>query len=637
MISFFGNLALVISLALALVLSIFPIVGYFLNNEWKSLARPLTLLIFMAIVIAYVLLTSAFLNDEFSILYVASNSNTQLPLIYKFTAVWGGHEGSMLLWVLFLSVWSVALAMISLRHDPVTVSLSLSVIGFVLLGIIGFIFFTSNPFDLSPRIITEGNDLNPLLQDPGMAIHPPMLYLGYVGLAIPFAFSVAILIQGKFHQQQLTWLRPWLSLCWAFLTIGITLGSWWAYYELGWGGWWFWDPVENASFMPWLIATALIHSAIVTESRGSFKSWFILLSIIGFALSLLGTFLVRSGVLVSVHAFASDPSRGLFILVLIGLILGISLLLFALRAQVFTSNQNLNLLSKESFLLANNLFLLVASLSILLGTVYPLILDGMGLGKISVGAPYFDLIFLYLMLPLMLLIGLGIHSDWIKSSSSKFRKLIKVAIIAVILPTLIIFILDLDFSIFTLVGYWSFLWILLSTLVWAGQLFFNDKSKAAFRQQLPMIIAHSGLAIFIFGVTCVNNYSQTIEEVVALNSSIEFNEREWFFGDLREVEGPNYLAIEAEVIMTDTNGTINFNPQRRIYSNQSSAMTEASIDANLSRDLFVALGDPVNGSSEWGFRFQYRPFIRLIWLGALIMAIGGIISTIMNHRKLWLA
>lgn len=637
MISFFGNLALVISLALALVLSIFPIVGYFLNNEWKSLARPATLLIFITIAIAYVLLTAAFLNDEFSILYVASNSNTQLPLIYKFTAVWGGHEGSMLLWVLFLSVWSVALAMISLRHDPVTVSLSLSVIGFVLLGIIGFIFFTSNPFDLSPRIITEGNDLNPLLQDPGMAIHPPMLYLGYVGLAIPFAFSVAILIQGKFQQQQLTWLRPWLSLCWAFLTIGITLGSWWAYYELGWGGWWFWDPVENASFMPWLIATALIHSASVTESRGSFKSWFILLSIIGFALSLLGTFLVRSGVLVSVHAFASDPSRGLFILVLIGLILGISLLLFALRARVFTSNQNLNLLSKESFLLANNLFLLVASLSILLGTVYPLILDGMGLGKISVGAPYFDLIFLYLMLPLMLLIGLGIHSDWIKSSSSKFRKLIKVTIIAVILPTLIILFLDLDFSIFTLVGYWSFLWILLSTLVWAGQLFFNNKSKAAFRQQLPMIIAHSGLAIFIFGVTCVNNYSQTIEEVVALNSSIEFNEREWFFGDLREVEGPNYLAIEAEVIMTDANGTINFYPQRRIYSNQSSAMTEASIDANLSRDLFVALGDPVNGSSEWGFRFQYRPFIRLIWLGALIMAIGGMISTVMNHRKLRLA
>jgi cytochrome c-type biogenesis protein CcmF len=637
MISFFGNLALVISLALALVLSIFPIVGYFLNNEWKSLARPLTLLIFITIAIAYVLLTAAFLNDEFSILYVASNSNTQLPLIYKFTAVWGGHEGSMLLWVLFLSVWSVALAMISLRHDPITVSLSLSVIGFVLLGIIGFIFFTSNPFDLSPRIITEGNDLNPLLQDPGMAIHPPMLYLGYVGLAIPFAFSVAILIQGKFQQQQLTWLRPWLSLCWAFLTIGITLGSWWAYYELGWGGWWFWDPVENASFMPWLIATALIHSASVTENRGSFKSWFILLSIIGFALSLLGTFLVRSGVLVSVHAFASDPSRGLFILVLIGLILGISLLLFALRARVFTSNQALNLLSKESFLLANNLFLLVASLSILLGTVYPLILDGMGLGKISVGAPYFDLIFLYLMLPLMLLIGLGIHSDWIKSSSSKFRKLIKVTIIAVILPTLIILFLDLDFSIFTLVGYWSFLWILLSTLVWAGQLFFNNKSKAAFRQQLPMIIAHSGLAIFIFGVTCVNNYSQTIEEVVALNSSIEFNEREWFFGDLREVEGPNYLAIEAEVIMTDANGTINFYPQRRIYSNQSSAMTEASIDANLSRDLFVALGDPVNGSSEWGFRFQYRPFIRLIWLGALIMAIGGMISTVMNHRKLRLA
>jgi len=637
MISFFGNLALVISLALALVLSIFPVTGYFLNNEWKSLARPLTLLIFITIAIAYVLLTSAFLNDEFSILYVASNSNTQLPLIYKFTAVWGGHEGSMLLWVLFLSVWSVALAMISLRHDPVTVSLSLSVIGFVLLGIIGFIFFTSNPFDLSPRIIAEGNDLNPLLQDPGMAIHPPMLYLGYVGLAIPFAFSVAILIQGKFQQQQLTWLRPWLSLCWAFLTIGITLGSWWAYYELGWGGWWFWDPVENASFMPWLIATALIHSAAVTESRGSFKSWFILLSIIGFALSLLGTFLVRSGVLVSVHAFASDPSRGLFILVLIGLILGISLLLFALRARVFTSNQTLNLLSKESFLLANNLFLLVASLTILLGTIYPLILDGMGLGKISVGAPYFDLIFLYLMIPLMLIIGLGIHSDWIKSSSSKFRKLIKVTIIAVILPALIILFLDLDFSIFTLVGYWSFLWILLSTLVWAGQLFFNDKSKAAFRQQLPMIIAHSGLAIFIFGVTCVNNYSQTIEEVVALNSSIEFNEREWFFGDLREVEGPNYLAIEAEVIMTDANGTINFYPQRRIYSNQSSAMTEASIDANLSRDLFVALGDPVNGSSEWGFRFQYRPFIRLIWLGALIMAIGGMISTIMNHRKLRLA
>ena len=637
MISFFGNLALVISLALALVLSLFPIVGYFLNNEWKGLARPLTLLIFIAIAIAYVLLTSAFLNDEFSILYVASNSNTQLPLIYKFTAVWGGHEGSMLLWVLFLSVWSVALAMISLRHDPVTVSLSLSVIGFVLLGIIGFIFFTSNPFDLSPRIIAEGNDLNPLLQDPGMAIHPPMLYLGYVGLAIPFAFSVAILIQGKFQQQQLTWLRPWLSLCWTFLTIGITLGSWWAYYELGWGGWWFWDPVENASFMPWLIATALIHSAAVTESRGSFKSWFILLSIIGFALSLLGTFLVRSGVLVSVHAFASDPSRGLFILVLIGLILGISLLLFALRARVFTSNQTLNLLSKESFLLANNLFLLVASLTILLGTIYPLILDGMGLGKISVGAPYFDLIFLYLMIPLMLIIGLGIHSDWIKSSSSKFRKLIKVTIIAVILPALIILFLDLDFSIFTLVGYWSFLWILLSTLVWAGQLFFNDKSKAAFRQQLPMIIAHSGLAIFIFGVTCVNNYSQTIEEVVALNSSIEFNEREWFFGDLREVEGPNYLAIEAEVIMTDANGTINFYPQRRIYSNQSSAMTEASIDANLSRDLFVALGDPVNGSSEWGFRFQYRPFIRLIWLGALIMAIGGMISTIMNHRKLRLA
>ena len=598
-------------------------------NEWLKLPSLLAILLFLSIVMAYLVLTLAFLEGQFQILYVANHSNSLLPLIYKVTAVWGGHEGSMLLWMLFLSIWILAVSR-SIKSIPLELSaLMLAVLGAIAFGILSFIYLTSNPFLLAENYIYEGADLNPLLQDPGMAIHPPMLYLGYVGLAIPFAFSVASLIIGKLEPSFIAWLRPWILLSWSCLTIGITLGSWWAYYELGWGGWWFWDPVENASFMPWLIATALIHSAAVTQSRGLFKSWFILLCIIGFSLSLLGTFLVRSGVLVSVHAFAADPGRGLFILLLIAIILGGSLFLFAFRANQLNTKASFSYISKESFLLLNNFLLLIASLSILLGTLYPLIVDALGLGKISVGAPYFEIVFLYLMMPLMIAVGIGIHADWIKAKDFNFKKLLYIATIFMVAVLAAIFVWTSSVSFLTVFGFWSAGWIALSTIYYGIKLRVARNNRSLI-MQLPMMIAHIGLGVFILGVTFVNNYSLTTDQAVQMNQSINFAGSEWLFSDLNEVEGPNYRAIEAEIIYTNDDDTILFYPQRRIYTQNQNAMTEAAIDGAISRDLFVAIGDAID-SNEWQFRFQYRPFIRCIWFGALIMALGGLLAAFKHY------
>lgn len=621
-----------LAISTSLLISVFPIVGYIKKiPQWSSFAKIFTPILAIEVLIAYVILTVAFVLDKYEIAYVAGHSNSLLPLIYKFTAVWGGHEGSMLLWMLFLALWMLSVSAFMKGIPSELGSLMLAVLALVSFGILSFIYLTSNPFDLSEFFVLDGSDLNPLLQDPGMAIHPPMLYLGYVGLAIPFAFSVACLIIGKLESSHVAWLRPWLSMSWAFLTIGITLGSWWAYYELGWGGWWFWDPVENASFMPWLIATALIHSAAVTQTRSIFKSWFVLLSIIGFSLSLLGTFLVRSGVLVSVHAFAADPSRGLFILLLIGLILGGSLLLFMLRAEQLKSAVNFNFLSKEAFLLINNLLLLVASLSILLGTLYPLVVDALGLGKLSVGAPYFEIVFLYLMLPLMLCIGIGIHVDWIKSKDKNLKHLKSLAAIILIISLIVLYSNTNSITVLMLLGFWFSFWIMFST-IFLGLKTYKDRNYSYFLKQTPMLVAHIGLAVFILGVTFVKNFSVTTDQVMTLNQTVNFADSDWLFSDLVSLDGPNYSAIQAEIISTSSNERITFNPQRRLYFKNENAMTEADIDASIIRDLFVAMGDPVS-SNEWQFRIQYRPFIRGIWLGALIMALGGLISAFLHIYK----
>ncbi|MCZ6882006.1 MAG: heme lyase CcmF/NrfE family subunit [Gammaproteobacteria bacterium] len=627
-----GQFALILALCIAVVQSVLPLSGAALGvQRWIALAKPAALGQFLFVAIAYACLTWAFIDHDFSVLYVAKNSNSQLPFLYLISGVWGSHEGSLLLWSLILAGWSAAVALFSSSVPLVMRARVLGVMGLVSIGFLLFILLTSNPFERLLPGIAEGSDLNPLLQDVGLAIHPPMLYLGYVGFSVAFAFSIAALLSGSVDSAWARWSRPWTNIAWLFLTLGIALGSWWAYYELGWGGWWFWDPVENASFMPWLVGTALMHSLAITEKRGTFKAWTALLAIFAFSLSLLGTFLVRSGVLTSVHAFASDPERGIFILGFLGIVIGGSLALYSWRAPMLKSAAKTQFLSREMALLSNNIFLTVAAAAILLGTLYPIAIDAMG-GKISIGPPYFNLVFLSLTAPLGLLIGVGMLIRWRSDTSQRLRsRLLPPAIIAVVVALLLSFSLP-EWLWLGFAGLAMSLWIA-SSVVLAIYERFSRRSFVSALRSTPagfygMIFGHLGIAVFITGITLTSLYNQEKDLRMAPGDVYTVAGYQFLFKGVKDYEVENYVATRGSFEVTSENGRfeVNMFPEKRIYPVQQSPMTEAAIDAGLARDLFIALGEPLDDKGAWAIRIYYKPFIRWIWMGAIIMALGGLFA-----------
>ena len=621
-----GLFALVLALLLSAVQAFFGLAGPALGKRrWMDAVRPAAAGQWVFVALAFGVLAWAFHQNDFSVLYVANNSNSALPAFYRFTAVWGAHEGSLLLWALALSSWSMAVAFFS-RNLPETFSARvLGVLGFVSIGFQAFILFTSNPFDRLIPAAPDGQDLNPLLQDPALAIHPPMLYLGYVGFSVAFAFAVAALLEGKLDEKWARWTRPWTTVAWMMLTGGIALGSWWAYYELGWGGWWFWDPVENASFMPWLVGTALIHSLAVTEKRGLFKSWTLLLSIIAFSLSLLGTFLVRSGVLVSVHAFASDPSRGLFILLFLSACVGGSLALFAWRGPMLRTQGGFGTTSRESFLLLNNMLLLVAALLILIGTLYPLFLDALNLGKISVGPPYFNVVFLIPTLPLLALLAVGMHALWKQGRlADKKTPLLVMLGASVVLGVLIPLIAYGGFHPMASVGLALGLWVILSSLYEPFERLRHRHSLS--RGVLGMTVAHIGVGLFAIGVTITQSYRVEKDFALRPGESVEMQGYTFHFDSTKQVAGPNYDAVQAHFRVTRGNDLIAvLEPQKRVYRVRTMPMTEAGIEVDWNRDLFVAMGEDL-GAGKWSMRVQYKPMVRFIWFGAFVMMVGGLIA-----------
>jgi cytochrome c-type biogenesis protein CcmF len=581
---------------------------------------------------AFMSLIGGFIENDFSILYVASHSNSALPLYYRIAATWGAHEGSMLLWAFILSGWTFAVTLFSQGLTPVFRARVLGVMGLISLGILLFIQTTSNPFIRLVPMPPEGHDLNPLLQDFGMTIHPPMLYMGYVGLAVTFSFAIAALLGGTLDAAWSRWSRPWTLVAWVFLTFGIVLGSWWAYYELGWGGWWFWDPVENASFMPWLVATALLHSLAATEKRGAFKSWTVLLAIFAFSLSLLGTFLVRSGVLTSVHAFAADPARGLFILVFLALVVGSSLLLYGLRAPKIQDSTRFAWVSRESLLLLNNILLVTASASILLGTLYPLVLDALKLGKISVGSPYFARVFTPLMAPVVLLAGVAGRISWREAQPAKIAaEFLPLGIPVLILTGLFGAFVEGPRDIALFAGLGAAIWLILSQgLTLWKRLQNRNRLTEGLAMLSPsfigMNLAHLGLAAFVIGVTVSGAHSEEKIVRMAPGDSVTLGGYRFAFRGVETINGPNYRAQQGrfEVYQEERPVTV-LSPQKRVYQSQKNPMTEAAIDAGLRRDLYVALGEPLEGSA-WSVRVYVKPYIRWIWLGGLIMMAGGLFS-----------
>ncbi len=627
-----GQFALILALCIAIIQAVLPLAGAQLGvQRWVALAKPAALGQFLFVAIAYACLTWAFIDHDFSVLYVAGNSNTRLPLMYLISGVWGGHEGSLLLWVLILSGWSAAVAIFSPNVPQVMRARVIGVMGLVSIGFLLFILLTSNPFDRLFPAVAEGSDLNPLLQDIGLAIHPPMLYLGYVGFSVAFAFSIAALLSGQIDTAWARWARPWTNVAWLFLTLGIALGSWWAYYELGWGGWWFWDPVENASFMPWLMGTALMHSLAITEKRGTFKAWTALLAIFAFSLSLLGTFLVRSGVLTSVHAFASDPERGLFILAFLGVVIGGSLALYSWRAPMLKSAAQTKLLSREMLLLLNNIFLTVATAAVLLGTLYPIAIDALG-GKISVGPPYFNLVFLSITAPLAILIGIGMLIRWKSDTVERLKsKLLLPAVVVVLTALLLSFTLP-EWMWLAFVGLLMSLWVAASALLVLYDRFKNRPFLPTLRGTpagfYGMILGHTGIAVFIVGITLTSLYNQEKDLRMAPGDVYEVAGYEFKFLGARDFEVDNYIATRGKFDVTSKEGNfrVEMLPEKRIYPVQQSPMTEAAIDAGITRDLFIAMGEPLDDNGAWAVRIYYKPFIRWIWLGAIIMSIGGLFA-----------
>ena len=644
MIPTIGELALILAFFFALIQGTLPLVGIWKNKPGlANLGVPAARAQFVLVVLSFIILDYSFYVNDFSVLYVASTSNSNLPLIYRLAAIWGGHEGSMLLWVTILAVWTMAVTLFA-NSLPASFRIRLiSVMGLVSVGFLAFILFTSNPFERLIPAALDGRDLNPLLQDPGMVFHPPVLYMGYVGFSVAFAFAIAALLDGSLDNKWARWTRPWTTIAWVFLTLGIAFGSKWAYYELGWGGWWFWDAVENASFMPWLVGTALIHSLAVTEKRGAFKVWTVLLSICAFSLSLLGTFLVRSGVLTSVHAFATDPSRGLFILLYLVIVIGGALLLFALRAPNVGLGERFDVVSRESFLLANNVVLAAAASSVLLGTMYPLLIDALGGGKISVGPPYFDAVFVAIMAPGLFLMGLGPLAKWKKASLPEIGTRLKLAAVISVVSALLVPTMMGKISIMVAVGVFMGAWVVSTTLI---LLFNRIQSRQATSTGLinnltgvplafyGMLLAHLGIGIFILGVTLVKGYEHEEDLRMEVNDVAKIGDLSFTFKGASKVKGPNYTASQGLFIVSANSKQIAvLKPEKRFYPVQGATMTEADIAPGVFKDLYVSLGEPLE-KGAWSVRIYIKPFVQWVWAGCIIMALGGLMALLDRRYRI---
>ena len=632
-----GHFALILATVVALLLGVFPLLGAHRNRlAWIAMARPAALAMALMVTFSFGCLTQAFIANDFSVSYVAQHSNSLLPIEYRIAGVWGGHEGSLLLWILMLSWWAALVALLSRDLPEAMVARVLGTLGLVGFGFLLFILITSNPFERLLPGAQEGRDLNPLLQDPGLVIHPPLLYMGYVGFSVAYAFAIAALLSGKLDAAWARWSRPWTMAAWVFLTLGIAMGSWWAYYELGWGGWWFWDPVENASFMPWLVGTALIHSLAVTEKRGSFKNWTVLLAISAFSLSLLGTFLVRSGVLTSVHAFATDPRRGVFILIFLVAVIGSSLTLFAARAPKVGLGGRFGLISRESLLLTNNVLLAVAAATVLLGTLYPLLIDALGVGKISVGPPYFNAVFVPVMTPILFLMGVGPFARWKEASVPEMIKAVRWALVAGAIVAIALPLIYGQWSALTALGILLAVWIVATAALNFIERVQHTRAGRSFmaaalsqpRSFFGMHLAHIGVAVFVVGVTMVSSFQDEKDVKLAPGQSVDVAGYHFTFNGVQQVEGPNYVAARGDFDLS-VNGQIKrkMNPEKRNYHSSAMPMTEAAIDAGFLRDVYVSLGEPIDRAKpdgEWAVRVYYKPFVDWIWGGCLLMALGGI-------------
>ena len=633
MIAELGNYALALSLAIAVLLAIFPLWGAEKGNvQFMALARPMTYGLFLILSVSFGALFYVFAINDFSVQYVVNNSNTTLPIYYRLSAVWGSHEGSLLLWIWLLSLWSAAVALFSKRLPQEAVARVLGIMGIISIGFLLFVLFTSNPFTRTfPDFPVDGKELNPLLQDIGLIFHPPLLYMGYVGFSVAFAFSIASLMTGKLDTAWARWSRPWTMAAWVFLTLGIVLGSWWAYYELGWGGWWFWDPVENASFMPWLAGTALLHSLAVTEKRGSFKAWTVLLAILAFSLCLLGTFLVRSGILVSVHAFASDPTRGLYVLAYLIVVIGGSLTLYAYKGSQIRSRDNAERYSRESLLLLNNILLMTALCVVLLGTLLPLVHKQLGLGSISIGAPFFDQMFLIIMTPFALLLGIGPLVKWRRDQFSAIRTPVIASVIIMLIAGFALpYLLQDKLTVSAVLGTMMTVIIVLLSLYEMHQratyrdTFWRGITKLS-RSHWGMILAHLGVAMTVWGIAFSQNYS--IERDVRMNvgDKVQIAGYDFTFKGISDANGPNYVGGKAQIdISRDGKHETTLYAEKRLYTVSKMPMTEAAIDWGFSRDLYAALGEKLDNNA-WALRLYYKPFIRWIWLGGLFMALGGVL------------
>jgi len=607
------------------------------RTNWMAFAVPAALVQFLLIGLSYAVLTYSFLVHDFSVSYVANTSNLSLPLIYRISGVWGSHEGSLLLWLLVLSGWTAAVSIFSREIPLQMIARVLSVLGMISVGFSLFVLLTSNPFTRLLPAPLNGRSLNPLLQDFGLAVHPPMLYMGYVGFSVAFAFAVAALISGRLDMAWARWMRPWTNIAWVFLTIGIALGSWWAYYELGWGGWWFWDPVENASFMPWLVGTALIHTLAATEKRGAFKAWTVLLAISAFSLSLLGTFLVRSGVLTSVHAFANDPERGQFILGFLVITTGTSLTLYAFRASKFVSDTKFELESRESGLLFNNVIMVVICACVLLGTLFPLVLDAFGLNKLSVGAPYFNIVFIPLGILVTLVVGVAALSKWKKDNVASILKRLRWAMVVSVIGAIVLPFAMGSFSFYAAIGIGLALWVCTTVMQGIYERIKNRKNKLTALFNIPagfwgMTLGHLGIAVFSIGVSLTSVYSIERDLRLDVEETVSMAGYDFTFGGVQEVPGPNYEAEEGLLrVSKDGKLLTTMLAQKRQYDSQMSIMTEAAIDAGLTRDLYFALGERLGNDGAWSMRIYHKPFVRWIWLGAIFMGLGGLVA-VMDRR-----
>ena len=633
MIAELGNYALALSLAVSFFLAILPLWGAEKGHtQLMSLARPMTYGLFFTLTIAFAALFYLFAVNDFSVQYVVNNSNSSLPIYYRLSAVWGSHEGSLLLWIWLLTLWGAAVALFSKHLPQEAVARVLGIMGIISIGFLLFVLFTSNPFTRTfPDFPVDGRELNPMLQDVGLIFHPPLLYMGYVGFSVAFAFAIASLMTGKLDSAWARWSRPWTIAAWVFLTLGIVLGSWWAYYELGWGGWWFWDPVENSSLMPWLAGTALIHSLAVTEKRGSFKAWTVLLAILAFSLCLLGTFLVRSGILVSVHAFASDPTRGLYILAYLVVVIGGSLTLYAYKGNQIRSRDNAERYSRETLLLLNNILLMTALCVVFLGTLLPLVHKQLGLGSISIGAPFFDQMFLIIMTPFALLLGIGPLVKWRRDQFSEIRTPVVVSVVVMAIAGFALpYFLHNKLTVSVMLGTMMSVIIVLLSLYEMKQRathresFFKGITKLS-RSHWGMILAHLGVAMTVWGIAFSQNFSVERDVRMAVGDTVQIADYDFKFTGVNDANGPNYMGGKAQIdISKDGKPEATLFAEKRFYTVSKMPMTEAAIDWGFTRDLYVALGEKIEDNS-WALRLYYKPFIRWIWIGGLFMALGGLL------------